>query len=317
MRRNVIDTLRRGFDNALANWQLSLIRLGETLLFTAVAVGGVLLMLLPILTSIGLALTDLTTPDAIEDALQAMFQKGMIFVWFFLLITVLLIVFAVLHSFVEAGCARIIVDADRAAGPALTGPRSRYNAFSMNRWIDGAKDGFWEVFWIYNAIWAAAGLVMLIPLVPMAVILFMLRGHEGAAVIFGCLGLIIVVLIVMVMAVVTGMWANRSIVEWALHRTGIGESIAAGWRYAIRADLGRHLLITLAIIVAAIAGSMAFASFSMIAGFGEAVSRNNAAFNIVTIPLRLAGTFLNWALSAFIATWYLASYAALGVEGRS
>ncbi|HUP61425.1 MAG TPA: hypothetical protein VNA69_13495 [Thermoanaerobaculia bacterium] len=316
MRRGVFDTLRRGVDNTIANWQISLIRLGETMLFAGIVVGAIILMVLPILVSIGIQFTDLGTPGGLENAIQSLFGRGMILIWIFLILFALLLVFIAMHAFVEAGCARVIVDADRVAGPAVAGPRSRYAVFSMDRWLTGAKDGFWSVFWIYNFVWGVGGLVLLVPLVPAIFVIWMLRGNTGAAIALGCLTLAVVMLMCLVIAIVLGMWANRAIVEWAVRRAGIRESIDAGWRFAMRTDLGRHLLITLAIIVAAMAGSTVFASFSMMASFGESMS-DHGVFNVITLPLRLAGTFLNWAFSSLITTWYLASYAALGVEGRS
>ena len=316
MRRGVFDTLRRGLDNTIANWQVSLIRFAEALLFAAIAAGALLLMLLPILASIGLAITDLDTPEAIEDALSTLWQRGMILLWIFVIVSVLILAFIALHSFVEAGCARVIVDADRIAGPAVSGPRSRYAVFSMERWLTGARKGFWDVFWIYNFVWGVGGLVLLVPLLPAIVVIWLIRENTGAAIVLGCLTLIVVFLMCLVIAIVLGMWGNRAIVEWALGRNSIRESIAAGWRAAIRRDLARHLLITLAIILAAMAGSTAFASFSMVAAFGETMGRDNSLFNFFTIPLRLVGTLLNWMFSSLITTWYLASYAVLGVEDR-
>jgi hypothetical protein len=312
MQRGVFDLLRRGFDNTIANWQLSLIRFLEAFLFIALAIGAAIAILMPILLSVGIQLTDLDSPDEIESAMAALLSKWMMLLWIVVGVTLLLLVFMLVHSFVEAGCARVLSDGDRVAGPEVMGERSRYRVFSIERWMTGGKQGWWTVFWIYNAIWAVAGLVMLIPLVPTVLLIFLFRHEEGVAVLTGCLGLIVSILFMFVVAVVAALWSNRAIVTWAIHHTGVAESMRIA-SAAIKRDLGRHVLVALALIVVAMAGSMLFSSFSFFAGMGEAMG-GGETFLIMTLPLRLLGSLLNSAFSAVLGSWYLASYAALALD---
>lgn len=315
MRRGVIDTLRRGADNTFANWPLSLIRFSEVLLFGLIAVAAVIATVLPLLVSFGIHLADVHTPEEVETAMLTLLDKWVMLLWVMLGVLVMLLVFMIIHSFVEAGCAFVFVDADRAAGPQTAGPRQRYKLFSVERWMAGAKEGWWEVFWIYNLAWGAAALVLLIPLIPIAALVFALHDKPAPAIAVGCVGLVLFMLFAIVVAVVTGMWTNRSIVQWAAQRGEIRQALSTGWR-AIKTDLGRHLLVALAIFVIAMAGSSFFASFSMFAAFGDSV-RGTAAFNMVTLPIRLVGSLLSSAFSAVIGSWYIASYAALAVENKS
>jgi hypothetical protein len=39
--------------------------------------------------------------------------------------------------------------------------------------------------------------------------------------------------------------------------------------------------------------------------------------NVITIPIRVIAWLFSTAFSALISSWYLASYSALAVEGRS
>ena len=121
-------------------------------------------------------------------------------------------------------------------------------------------------------------------------------------------------LFAIVVTIVTAMWSNRAIVEWAAQRSGIRTPLGAAWR-AVKSDLGRHLLIALAIFVIGMAGSSFFSSFSMFAAFGDSLGRHGG-FNMVTLPVRLIGSMLNSAFSALIGSWFLASYAALAVESK-
>jgi hypothetical protein len=311
VRRGVFDLLRRGFDNTVANWQLSLIRFLEAFLFIAITIGAALVIVVPILLSIGIQITDLDTPDEIESAMMSLLTRWMMLIWIAAGITVLLLIFMLVHSFVEAGCARVVADADRIAGPELTGPRNRYRIFSMDRWLAAAKQGWWTVFWIYNGVWAVAGLFMLIPLVPTVIVIFAFRHEEGLAVLTGCLGLLVSILFMILVVIVAAIWSNRAIVTWAIHHTGIAESISIA-SAAIKRDLARHVLVALALMVVAMAGSMFLSSFSFFAGMAEALGSD--ALLMMTMPLRLVGSVLNSAFSAVVSTWWIASYAALALD---
>ena len=315
MKRGVIETLRRGVDNTIANWQLSAIRFGEMVLLTIISILAVIAMVVPILVSVGIHLADIKGPEDIESAVTSLLSKWVLLLWVLLGITVLLLVFVVIHSFVEAGCARVLVDGDRNAGPAVAGPRQRYRMFSGERWVSGAKSGWWNIFWIYNLAWGLGGLILLIPLIPVLALVLVFQENPAVAAGVGCVGLVVFMLFAIIVAVVMGMWTNRAIAQWAADQTGARATLRVAWR-AVKSDLARHLLIALAIFVVAMAGSSFFASFSMFAAFGESLGRN-ASFNMITLPLRLVSSLLSSAFSALIASWYLASYSALAVEDVS
>jgi hypothetical protein len=312
MKRGVFDTLRRGLDNAIANWGLIVVRVVEMFVFVAITIAAVLAIVVPILVSIGIRLTDIDTPEQIESTMLALMQKWVLLIYVFIGLCVLMIVFVALHSVVAAGCARVAVDADRLAGPAVEGERSRYHVFSMARWWAGAKGGWWTVFWIYNFAWGVAGLILLVPLLPTLALTILLRENPPIAIASGCIGLVLSVLLMIVVGVVTGIWTNRAIADWAARHTGASTSLSGAWA-AIKSDFARHFGIALVMIVVAIAGSSLFASFSFFASFGESLHRTMTV-NFITMPLRLLGTMLNWIFSAFVTSWLFAAYAALAVE---
>ena len=95
------------------------------------------------------------------------------------------------------------------------------------------------MFWIYNAIWGAASLIILIPLLPTIAAMFAFRGEEGLAVLAGCLGLLVTMMLAILVAIVCALLTNRAIVSWAAHHTGAVESMRIGWQ-AIKGDLARH-----------------------------------------------------------------------------
>lgn len=314
VRRGVFDTLRRGLDNAVANWGLMVVRVVEMIVFAAVAIAAALAVLVPLLVSIGIAVTDVSTPDDLESLLFSLADKWVWLIWIFLGIAVLLLFFVAAHSFVEAGCARVAADGDRTAGPAVDGPRSRFRVFSVQRWWAGGKAGWWTVFWIYNFAWSVAGLILLVPLIPTGVAMFFARETQPLYIATGCIGLALTLLLFIVVGFATSMWTTRATTDWAVQGSGAAASLSSAWA-ALKGDLGRHLLIALAVVVIAMAGSSFFASFSYMAAFGELFHRG-ATMQIFMIPLRVVGTLLNWGFSAFVSSWYLAAYSALAVERR-
>jgi hypothetical protein len=314
VKRGVFDTLRRGLDNAVANWGLMVVRVVEMIVFAAIAVAAALAILVPLLVSVGIAVDDISTPEDLENLLFSLADKWVWLIWIFAGISVLLLFFVAAHSFMEAGCARVAADADRTAGPAVDGPRSRFHVFSMQRWWAGGTDGWWTVFWIYNFAWGVAGLILLVPLIPTAAIMFFARETPPLQIATGCIGLVLTLLLFILVGIVTSMWTTRATTDWAVQGSGASASLSSAWA-SLKGDLGRHLLIALAVVVIAMAGSSFFASFSYFAAFGELFHRG-AAMQIFTIPLRVVGTLLNWGFSAFVSSWYLAAYSALAVERR-
>lgn len=312
MKRGVFDTLRRGLDNTIANWPLVLVRLVETVVFIALAIGAAFVILMPILVSAGIEIANINHPDEIESAMFALMNRWMMLVWVLVAVSILLLIFVALHAFVEAGAARVYVDAEKIAGPAVDGDRSRYRVFSIDRWFAGGRDGWLPLFWIYNIAWGTLGLILLIPLIPTIILMLVLRESPPAVALSGCFGIMATMLLLLAGAIVVGIWTNRAIVEWAVRRTGAREALAASWQ-AIKGDFARHILIALALFVVALAGSTFFASFSFFAGFAEAMG-NSEIFVLITLPIRLLASVISSAFSAFITGWYLASYTSLGVE---
>jgi hypothetical protein len=313
VKRGVFDVLRRALDNTLANWPLIAIRLAETIIFFIVTFVAVLAIVVPILVSIGLDLANMDTPDDVANAIFNLGAKWLLILWIFLGISAVLLVFVALHAFVEAGSARVYVDAERIAGPSVEGPRGRFKVFSMERWFAGARDGWWTLFWIYNIAWTVGSAILLVPLLPTFAVMYSLQDAQpGVAAGIGCLGLVVTLLLFFVVAIVTTIWVNRSIADWAVRRAGTRDALAAGWA-AVKSDFGRLILIALSVFVVAMAGSTFFAGFSLFAAFGGAFSDSPAA-TLMMLPIRLIGTICSSAFSAAVSSWFLAAYASVATE---
>jgi hypothetical protein len=315
MKRGVFDILRRAADNALANWPLLLIRVGEMLFFAILFIVALVATLVPILISVGIELSRIDSIESVQGAVLALLDQWILLVWIFVALLVLAEIFTAVHSFVEAGSARVYADAERAAGPAVQGPRARYRLFSTQLWMAGGKEGWWSVFWIYHLAWSLAAVILLVPLsITLALeLIFIQRDNQPLSIATGCVGLVLTGLLFIPIAVVTGMWVNRAIANTAVRRLSAREALGNAWR-ALRTDVARHVLVMLAILVVGLAGSAFFSTFSAFGAIGDVFTRQTATFKMVTFPLRMLGSLLSTALSACIAAWYLAAYSGLAVE---
>jgi hypothetical protein len=316
VKRGVVDVLRRGLDNMVANWPLLVVRLVETFLFAGIVIAAVVAIVVPVFVSVGLSVGSLlempTTLDG--ERLQELLPRlGAIAGYILLVALGVGLVLTAIHALVVAGCARVYADGEQHAGPAVLGPRRRYAMFTMQRWWAGATAGWWTVFWIYNLAWAAGSVILLIPLLPTLVLLLLLQGTPEAAVGIGCLGILVTVCLAVLVGVWVAMWSTRAIASWAQSSTGARASLAAA-KKAVWADLGRHLLIALALVVVGIAGSSFLTSFSFLGTFSTIASRNHPLVGVIGLPIRLLGWLLSSAFSAAVGGWFLASYTSLEHE---
>src|SRR6185295_1579361 len=148
---------------------------------------------------------------------------------------------------------------------------------------------------------------------PTAGIMLAFRETPAALITSGCIGLVVTALLGIVVLVITGLWTNRAIAEWATHRVPASTSLSVAWT-AIKRDFGRHILVALALFVVTLAGSSVFSSFSFIAAFGDSMGRHGTSIAFFTIPVRLFGALLNMIFSSAVAGWYLASFTAMTTE---
>jgi len=313
VKRGVFDTLKRGFDDNLANWPLIAIRIAQMVLVFAMVIGGMLAMLVPLLLSVGIRVASLHSPESFESAMEALLHNPLLFIWLGVGLFVLIGLLIAIGAFVEAGCARVYVDAERAAGPAVNGLRARFHLFNMQRFLAGATSGWWPVFWMYNLIWSLAALILLVPLAITAVLMFLTRNNQPLMIVFGVGGLLLVIVLAIPLAIVTGMWSNRAVMQWTIDRAGTGAAISASWR-AISHDLPRHLGVAACMLVIAFAASSVAGSFGFFAAFAQAAGRDNAFVPLAMMPLRFFSQIVSIACSAAVTSWYAASFAALTVE---
>jgi hypothetical protein len=303
LKRSAIDVIRRGFDNALANWPLILIRIAEGVLFGVIVVGAIIAAVIPLLVSAGLSRDiDYRNPENVAQLLVTLFIEHWILVLYILALFLLILgVLMAIHSFVEAGCARIYIDGERVAG---------LRAFAVDRWLRGGVGGWWAVFWIYNLAWSAGALILLGPLVLTMVGMLAVSAPVGRVAI-GCVGLAVTFLLFLPTAILIGMWTQKAIVVCVARTLGAVEALRAAKR-EIKLDFGRHFAVALVLIVISFITAAVISGMSFPFSFGQ--NRNTGLFPLFFAPVQIAISLVQSIASAAIHAWSLASFVALTEE---
>lgn len=308
MKLRVSEILRRGFESMLANWPLLLIRVVEGIVMIIMMIVTVVAVIVPIAVSFG-AGNSLPSPDPEDLAgffLTIIAAHAAMILYLLGLITVVLTIWIVVHSFVVAGSARIYVDSMRRGAAAAVPTRAEMTAFTADRWFQGGKAGWWAVFWIYNVAWSIAFVILLVPFVLFTGLVVLLRGNGPMAVVAGCSGMLLLFLFVLPVGVITGICTQRAIVDSLAHGTGAMDSLRAAWR-EFRGDIGRHLAVAVVMVVVSFGVAMVVGSMSMFTSFGHHPS-------LMMIPMQFSSSILNSVFGAAVGAWFLACFAALAVE---
>jgi len=302
LKRTVIDTIRRGFENTLANWPVILIRLGEVVVLTLLIIGTIIAAVVPIAVSAGLSQLDLQRPEDAAQIFATLFiEHWILIVYLLLLFFAIFGVLIAVHSFVEAGSAQVFIDGERVPG---------FRAFAFDRWMLGGRKGWWPVFWIYNIAWSV-GLLLPLALLLVTIVGMLVVDQTAGRVAIGCIGIVFAVLLLIPIAVLVGMWTQKAIAICVSRSLGALDALRAA-RREIRLDLGRHLGVFLLLMVVSIvvAGFISGVSFP----FSIGSHAHRTFLPLFFAPMQIALSVFQNAVSAAIGAWFLASFVALTEE---
>jgi len=288
VKRNAADVLRRGFEITVANWPLLLIRITEHILFVILAIASVVAIVVPIAVSAGLGHFEID-PDNPNGAAgiiaQALIDHWPLFLFVLVVITVVLIVFVAIHAFVQAGSAEVYVAGE----------------FTADRFMAGGKRGWLPVFWIYNIAWLYAGVVLLVPVLPIPFIIYLI-GESMASIVVGCLLLLVWGFFAVLVGLATVLWTMKAVVIAMTRNLPARESLTEAKRL-IRLEPGAHFAVAFIMMVIWFGGSALIGMFSGFASIGHATP-----FAVLTAPLHLLLSLLNAVFSAGVESWFLASF---------
>src|ERR1700686_2185844 len=113
--RSPVDLTIRSFKSAIANWQLVVIRMVESVLFVFLMIMALLATIIPVAVKAGLGKFTIADTENFIQALTQFLddQRGLI-VWTLGVLFLVGCVMAVVHSLIVAGSARVYLDAERA-----------------------------------------------------------------------------------------------------------------------------------------------------------------------------------------------------------
>jgi hypothetical protein len=311
--RSTTDTLRRGLDSMLANWQLIAIRIAESFLFLLIVVGSVVAAIIPIAVAAGFSKFDVADRDNAMDAIASIvIGHWMLILYILAIITLLLIVLVGIHSFVEAGNAKVFVDAEHLAGSAMPSTRERYRSFTMDRWLQGGRHSWWTIFWIYNLAWSVAALIILVPLLMTIAGMFFVA-EPGPKIAVGCGGLAISFIIGIPVSVIVAIWTQKAIAVCVGRAATAGAALQQAWA-GIRADFGRHFAVAFILFVVTFGGAMLISAFTIPISLIHQTSHTPPFVDIAFAPARIVSSFLQSIFSAAVGLWFLASFVGLTEE---
>ena len=301
MKRSISEILRRGFDTTVANWPVIALRIVESMLLIALTIAAVVATVVP--TALSAIFGDFHLGDvaSVRDAMITLLaDHWMLVLYAVLMVTVLLIVLVGVHSFFDAGTARVLIDSERV---------NAQRTFEMSRWLEGGRRAWWPIFWIYNIVWTIAGIILLLPLIPTAAGLIFVRS-DGGRVAVACGGLLLTALVFIPTAVVAAVWTQKAIAVCVARSAGALDSMRAA-RSEMGRDFGRHFAVAFIVIVVSIGGA------AVIGGAGAPMSilRHQQPMSFVALaPAQMAMSFLQSVFSAAVGAWFLACFVALTEE---
>lgn len=302
--RPVLDVIRRGFDNVLANWPLLLIRIAETVLIVLVVAIGTVVSILPYIFS-GV-LDGLDSIDDPRDLLQTLvLDHPFAILFWFLAFSITLLVAVFIHSFVYGGVVGVYLDADRAAGSDAAATRARFDQFTPERWMAHARRTMWPLFWIYNIIWGIAGLVLILPMIGVLVFMIMAMDSPETMVFLACASVAFILLVSIGVSILAYLWSQLAIIVAVRDSLGVRASIGAGIAL-FRERLGGIVAVAVILFVVSMAIGGVFSGVYFAIGLASAVP----ALSIATIPLQIGLSLLQSLLSVFTSSWLVAALVA-------
>jgi hypothetical protein len=124
----------------------------------------------------------------------------------------------------------------------------------------------------------------------------------------GCVGLIVSFLFIIAVSIVTYIWSQKAIIVSVARRRGAAASLSDSWS-EFRGDAARHIGITLILFMLMIIGSGVLSSMSIAFPW-----HSSPMYNLTVLPLQIVGSLAQTIFSAAMTGWFVACFAALGVE---
>jgi hypothetical protein len=312
VKRNITDVLRRGLDTTIANWPVIVLRIGESLVFGAIVVAGILAAIVPAIVAAGLSADDIrNSADPGGAVVEWLVGHVMLFVWIFALAFIVLGIMIAIHSFVEGASARIYVEGERAAAKRPDAVRDSLRVFTFDRWLAGGAASWWQIFWVYNLAWSVTLMLVLVPLIITIIIMLAISDTVGRVVV-GCSGVALAVLILIPTGIVTSIWCKKAITICVARAVGARDALRQGWR-EFRADLGRHLAVAVIVFVISMALNSLVSGFTVPMNFSQH-QHGFPTMALMFAPVRVIAGVIQGMIGAAISSFFLACFVSMTEE---
>jgi hypothetical protein len=313
LKRSLTDVLRRALVSTLANWPVIVARIVETVAVFGVVILAIVACVVPVVVSAGLS--QWKVPEGVNpsEAVWAILgEHALLVAYLFVLLFAIAGVLLAIHSFVEAGAARIFIDADRAAPETGDPQRAQFAVYTNERFFAGARAAWWRIFWIYNGTLGLFGLIVLIPLLLVLILTVATAAADSVPLTLGiaCGGLGLVTLVAIPTGLLVGMWSQKAVVVCVARDLPARDALRAGWREA-RADFGRHAGVFFVILVVSWGVAAMLSVFAPFTSIG--IARDNF-LQLITAPMQITLSIAQNAMTNAVGCWLIAAFAALTTE---
>lgn len=300
--RSPTDSARRAFENTVANFPVLLITIAGQIAAFMLIVIGVIIAILP-LVGLGV-IASVSAPQGDPSVWLEKFVQNnpLIILYLVVAVLVLMIPMMMLYAFIEAGRIGVYLDGERKALAAGSSERSAFNAFDPSRWMAHARASWLGVFVVYVLTGLLAVLLLVVPIVLIAVMMARFSDYQ-AVVGVGCMLLVLVVLCLVLFGIFIGIWVKLANIICVRDRVAGTEALRRALAAFVR-DPGGVLILTMLLVGVSIGVGIGVMSIY----FGTGVLSAIPGVGLLLIPLQIALSLGQSVLSAFLSSWFSASY---------
>jgi hypothetical protein len=298
---DAVETLKESGRDVVRLWPLLAVRLGEQFVTMFVVVVTILAFCIPLLVGGIIAAVRAATIETPEDAMRFFFfDHPLIIVLLVLALLVAVLLAMIIHAFIQAGVVAEFLSLPPRHGARMSWREGTTN-FSFERFTRAARDGGWTVFWIYQIVWAAISLILLVPLVATLAVMYSHTGDERA-IALGCGGLVLTLLLAIPLSIFATAWSQAAIV--CARRDGLKATPAAsaGWRALASRPGDTATLLFLFVLL-----SFVIIAAVILLSLGIGVLSRFTMVALMLFPLRIALTLAQTLFSLFTSNWFVAA----------
>lgn len=280
--------------------------MAEQVAIVVLIVAGAMLVVVPfIMTGVLSELSELSG-DPVRMAIGFFLQNPLVIIGGLMALTIVLTAVTALHAFVRAGTVGVYLDS-ASGSPSATPLRDALGSFSTETFISYGRRFWWVVFLIFNVIWGIFSIILLAP-VAGAILLFTQMSENPQAMVWGCLLLVLVLIILVVAGIAAMIWTDVAVALSIRRNLGVRDSLHAALALIMRRFMDLLIVIGLLIVIS-IGVWIVFATIFGVIGVVSMLP----IMAILTLPIQIVLSLVQSMASMFLSCWFLAAVVAIVV----